>query len=63
MVLFFLGSNLPCNLTKKPLKEGEIEIQEVDPLKCLPDELWEKIQKVQEIGGINGLHNIWNEIL
>ena len=55
--------NLPCNLTKKPLKEGEIEIQEVDPLKRLPDELWEKIQKIQEIGGINGLHNIMQGIM
>ena len=41
--------NLPCNLTKKPLKAGEIEIEEVDPLKRLPDELSGKIEKVQEI--------------
>ena len=55
--------NLPCNLTKKPLKEGEMEIEEVDPLKHLPHELWEKIEKVQDIGGINGLHNIMQGIM
>ena len=60
---FIQELNLPRNLTKKPLKEGEIEIEEVDPLKRLPDELWEKIEKVQEIGGINGLHKIMQGIV
>jgi hypothetical protein len=51
---------LPKKLTKKPLKEGE-----EDPNNCkqIPEELWERISQVQQIGGPNALNNIMQGIL
>ena len=46
---------LPKNLAKKPIKEGE---EKNDPSKQIPEELWERIDKVQEIGGPGALNNI-----
>ena len=62
---FIQELNLPKKLTKKPVKEGELEEEETedDPRKQLPQELWEKIEQVQKIGGGNGLINIMQGIM
>lgn len=57
---FIQELNLPNKLTKKP---GEENIEEEDPRKQLPQELWEKIEKVQQIGGGNGLMKIMQGIM
>ena len=56
---------LPNKLTKKPIKEGEEENEnENDSLKKeIPDEIWEKINKVQQIGGPSALNNIMQGIM
>ena len=59
---FIQELNLPKKLTKKPGEE-ENEIEEEDPRKQLPQELWEKIEKVQQIGGGNGLMKIMQGIM
>ena len=53
--------NLPRRLTKKPIKEGE---EDEDNLKReIPDELWENINKVQQIGGPTNLNDIMQGIM
>ena len=59
---FIQELNLPKKLTKKPKKEGELIGDDEDFARQLPQELWEKIEKIQEIGGINGLDKIMQGI-
>ena len=59
---FIQELNLPKKLTKKPKKEGELFGDDENFARQLPDELWEKIEKIQEIGGINGLDKIMQGI-
>ena len=47
-------------MAKKPIKEGE---EKNDPSKQIPEELWERIDKVQEIGGPGALYNIIQGVL
>ena len=56
---------LPNKLIKKPIKEGEEQNEnENDSLKKeIPDEIWEKINKVQQIGGPSALSNIMQGIM
>ena len=56
---FIQELNLPKKLTKK---KGE-EILEDDDARELPQELWEKIEKVQQIGGSPGLNKIMQGIM
>ena len=62
---FIQELDLPKKLTKMPLKEGELEEpeEENDPRRQLPQELWEKIEKVQKLGGGNGLIQIMQRIM
>ena len=52
---------LPKKVTKKPIKEGEEE--QSDLSKQIPEELWEIINKVQEMGGPGALNNIMQGIM
>ena len=53
---FIQELNLPKKLTRRD------ESEEDDDGRELPQELWEKIEKIQQIGGVNGLHNIMQGI-
>ena len=55
--------NLPRKLTKKPIKEGEEEPESDKDKKEIPEELWEKVNKVQQIGGGDALNNIMQGIM
>ena len=60
---FIQELDLPKKLIKKPGEEPVFEEAEEDPRKQLPQELWEKIEKVQQIGGANGLIKIMQGIM
>ena len=55
--------NLPSKLTKKPIKEGEEEPESDKEKKEIPEELWEQVNKVQQIGGGAALNNIMQGIM
>ena len=56
---FIQELNLPKKLTKKDQEEPDEE----EGSRQLPKELWEKIEKVQQIGGSNGLNQIMQGIM
>ena len=56
---FFQNLNIPKKLIKKPINEGEDD----DEVIQIPEELWEKINKVQQIGGSIGLNKIMQGIM
>ena len=61
---FIQNLHLPKKLTKKVNNDGEDdENNEGDFYKHIPDELWEKINKIQQIGGPAKLINIMNGIM
>lgn len=60
---FIQELNLPNKLTKKPGEADELDDVEEDPRKQLPQELWEKIEKVQQIGGGDGLIKVMQGII
>ena len=51
------------NIPKKLKKNGKEDIDDKDDSRELPKELWEKIEKVQQIGGANGLNKIMQGIM
>ena len=57
--------NLPKKLIKERIKEGEEESQSENDInkKEIPEELWEKINNVQQIGGGDALNNIMQGIM
>ena len=55
--------NLPKKVIKKPVKEGEEESDKDLDNNGIPEELWEKIKKVQEIGGTTALNNLMQGIM
>ena len=59
---FIQNLHLPKKLTKKPLKEGEEEKPD-ESKNQIPDEIWEKINNVQQIGGSMTLNNIMQGIM
>ena len=58
---FIQQLNLPKKLTKKPIKEGEED--ENNNSKQIPEELWVKINQVQQLGGPTALSNIMQVIM
>ena len=60
---FIQKLNLPKKYTKKPVKEGEEEENDDLNNNQLPEELWEKINSVQQAGGPMVLNNIMQGIM